>query len=366
MDLTLDQLLAIIGRLDDSQGFDTPRERFRRFLIERMDTLDSARQMIQQCREHAGEQSHRALQDAVVLAGRFLGFETSFGRYQSEPGAGPDHGTWLSRHRLQVTTIVCTDQTPDLDADVVARGLSTDGDGSPRIGLLVITPFYAGRDRLERALAIAKPANLRLITLRGLLRAAGMLSEGHLTHEDILHVFNPGMSLDGHLDLLERVAAAARGEPARETFADAMPGPERHERRYWVNVMRAEAFASERVVHSLIGTRQILGINPAPGLEDRVRAGDAICVFMAGRGIVAHAHIAGILTDGSRVIRDSKQFTHVLRLANVVVYDTPVAPTHELARKLDLTLTDDAEAVTAPISPREFESITTHTLSQAS
>jgi hypothetical protein len=365
MDLTLDQLLAIIGRLDDSAGFDTPRERFRRFLIERMDTIDSARQIIQQCREHAGEQSHRALQDAVVLAGRFLGFETTFGRYQPDTAAIA-HGTWLSRHRLQVTAVVCTDQTPDLDPDTVARGVGDDADGIPRIGLLVITPFYAGRDRLERALAAAKPANVRLMTLRGLLRAAGMLGEGHLTHEDILHVFNPGVSLDGQLDLLERVAAAARGEPAIETLADTMPDPERHERRYWVNVMRSQTFASERVVHSLIGTRQILGINPAPGLEDRVRAGDAICVFMAGRGIVAHAHIAGILTDGSRVIRDSKQFTHVLRLANVIVYDTPVAPTHELARKLELTLTEEAEAVTAPISPREFESITAHALSQAS
>jgi len=366
MDLTLDELLTIIGRLDDGPGFDTPRERFRRFLIERMDTLDSGRQIIQQCREHAGEQSHRALQDAVVLAGRFLGFETSFGRYQHEAGAAPVHGTWLSRHRLQVTAIVCTDQTPDLDPGTLVHGVGDNADGIARVALLIVTPFYAGRDRLERALAVAKPSTIRLITLRGLLRAAGMLGEGHLTHEDILHVINPGVSLDGHLDLLERVAATSRGEPAAETVADAMPGPERHERRYWVNVMRSEAFTSERVVHSLIGTRQILGINPAPGLEDRVRAGDAICVFMAGRGIVAHAHIAGILTDGSRVIRDSKQFTHVLRLANVIVYDIPVAPNPELARKLELALTEDAEAVTAPISPREFESITAHALSQAS
>lgn len=366
MDLTLDQLLTIIGRLEDSPGFDTPRERFRRFLIERMDTLDSARQIIQQCREHAGEQSHRALQDAVVLAGRFLGFETTFGRYQHDAGAAPIHGRWISRHRLRVATIVCTDQTPDLDADALARGLGDDEAGVRQVGLLIMTPFYAGRDRLERALAVAKPNNIRLITLRGLLRVADMIGEGHLTHEDTLHVFNPGVSLDGQLDLLERVAAAARGEPATETLAEIIPGPECHERRYWVNAMRSEPFTSERIVHSLIGTRQILGINPAPGLEDRVRAGDVICVSMAGRGIVAHAHIAGILSDGSRVIRDSKQFTHVLRLANVTVYDTPVVPNHELARKLELALAEDAEAVTVPISPREFESITGHALSQAS
>ena len=77
-----------------------------------METLASARQIIQQCREHAGEQSHRALQDAVVLAGQFLGFETTFGRYQHDPGATPVHGAWLSRHRLQVATIVCTIRRP--------------------------------------------------------------------------------------------------------------------------------------------------------------------------------------------------------------------------------------------------------------
>jgi len=95
-----------------------------------------------------------------------------------------------------------------------------------------------------------------------------------------------------------------------------------------------------------------------PGVEDRVRIGDAICVFIAGRGIVAHATIAGILTDGSRIIRHAKRYTHVLRLTEVTVYDTPVVPTQELGRKLDLALSEDSEAVTVSISPREYESIT--------
>jgi hypothetical protein len=369
MDFTLDQLLTIIGRLDDSPGFDTPRDRFRRLLIDRMTGLESARLVIQECRERSGEQSHRALQDAVVLCGRFLGFETSYGRYQNDPGVTPLHGVWLSRRRLHVTLTLCTDQTTDIDLDAVSQA-AAEGDRSyPRLGLLVVTPLYAAKDRLEHALAAGKHPNVRLISLAALLRFCAMVVEGQLAHEDVLQVLNPAVTLDARLELLSRVGAAAANtvpEPAPETFPPAAAEPIRHEVRYWVNVMRPEPLTpTERIVSSLIATRQILGINPAPGLDDRVRPGDAICVFVAGRGIVAHALIAGILTDGSRMIRDSKRFTHVLRLTDVTVYDTPVVPHQELARKLDLALSADEAAVTTPISQREFESFTTHELSEA-
>ena len=35
MNVNVSQVLAMVGRLDDSPGFDTPRERFRRFLVQR-------------------------------------------------------------------------------------------------------------------------------------------------------------------------------------------------------------------------------------------------------------------------------------------------------------------------------------------
>ena len=366
MDFTLEQLLAVVGRLDDGPGFDTPRERFRRFLVERMLALESARPILIQCREHSGEQSHRALQDAVVLFGHFLGFETNFGRYQHDPGAMPAHGTWLARHRLRASVIVCTDQTIDLDLDIVSREVAESDAGMQRVAVLVVSPLYAGKDRLEQAIGSGRYPNLRLLSLTGLVRFAAMVADGYITHQDVLQVFAPPVSLDARIDFLERVVAAARSEAIDDEISAMVQEPPREDRRYWVNVMSVDPFApAERLVRSLIGTRQILGINPAPGLEDRVRPGDVICVFVAGRGIVAHAQIAGILTDGSRAIRDSKRFTHVLRLTSVIVYDTPVVPAPELTRKLNLALTDEGEAVTASISPREFEAITTHALSEA-
>lgn len=364
MDFTLDQMLSIIGRLDDRPGFDSPRERFRRLLNERAATVDAARHLVQQCREQAGEQSHRALQDTVCLAGRFLGFDTTFGRYQHDPGAVPNHGIWRSRRRLDVHLIVCTDQTHDLDPDTVARAITDGEDHTPRMALLVMTAFYAGSSRLEHRLSSGEHPRLRLITLPGLLRLCGMAADGRIAHPDVLQLFNPTTTLDARLDLLDRAATGPRDVSAPSPVA--VPEPERQERRYWVNAMRLDPLTpTDRIVRSLIATRQVLGIKPPPGLESRVRAGDAICVFFDGRGIVAHADIAGILSDGSRMIRDSQQFTHVLRLTNVIVYDAPIAASDDLVRRLDLTFAGDGEAVTTPISPREYESITGHALSRA-
>jgi hypothetical protein len=97
MNVTVSQVLAMVGRLDDSPGFDTPRERFRRFLVQRITDPQAARLVIQQCQQVSGEQTHRALQDALVLTGRFLGFHTAFRPYQHDPGAAPISGEWESR-----------------------------------------------------------------------------------------------------------------------------------------------------------------------------------------------------------------------------------------------------------------------------
>ena len=366
MEFTLDQLLTIVGRLDDTAGFDTPRERFRRFLQDRVTALETARLLIQQCREQSGEQSHRALQDVLVLLGRFLGFETAFRRYQHEPGVPPVHGTWQVRRRLHVSLILCTDQTPELDLEPISCNVAGgDADSGARVGLLVMTPLFPGRDRVERALAAGKYSNLRLVSFPALLRLAALAQERHLTAEDVVQVFSPATALDVRIDVLDRVAASGRPEAEFEA-ALAMSEDGSRQRRYWVNAMRVEPFTqTERIVRSLIGTRQILGINPVPGVEDRVRIGDTICVFIAGRGIVAHATIAGILTDGSRIIRHARRFTHVLRLADVILYDTPVVPNQELTRKLEVALAEEREAVTVSIAPREFDSITAHALSEA-
>ena len=79
MSVTLNQVLTLVGRLDDAPGFETPRERFRAFLDANVTDLQTLKTFIEEAEHSPGEQLHRALQDAVVVLGRFLGFDTTFG-----------------------------------------------------------------------------------------------------------------------------------------------------------------------------------------------------------------------------------------------------------------------------------------------
>ena len=86
MSFTLKQILDLVGKLDDSPGDDTPRERFRRFLKENVKEVGQVRDYVEECIRTSGNQYNRALQDLVNYIGHFLGFEVTFGRYQGVPG----------------------------------------------------------------------------------------------------------------------------------------------------------------------------------------------------------------------------------------------------------------------------------------
>lgn len=82
MSVTLTQILKLVGKLDDTLGQETPRERFRLFLRENVQEVGQIRDYIQECLINSGDQYNRALQDLVNHLGRFLGFEVTFGRHR--------------------------------------------------------------------------------------------------------------------------------------------------------------------------------------------------------------------------------------------------------------------------------------------
>jgi hypothetical protein len=214
MNVTVNQVLTIVGRLDDSPGFDSARERFRRFLNERVTDAQSARVVIQQCQQISGEQNHRALQDAVVLTGRFLGFDTTFGRYQRDPGAAPVSGEWESRRRLHVTVNLCTHHTAAIELDALAKivrnGLNPHAHAdTSRVALCVVTPLYPAQGHIEVTLRTRTYPDVRLISLGGILQMADMVAAGRLTHDDVLQVLNPDVNLDSVVHLLDRSATEA-------------------------------------------------------------------------------------------------------------------------------------------------------------
>ena len=363
MNLTVNQLLTIVGRLDDSPGFDTPRERFRRFLTERITDAQSARLIIQQCLQMAGEQNHRALQDAVVLTGKFLGFGTAFGSYQHDAGSALVSGEWESRRRLRVILSLCAGQIGAAELDALSTVIRNDSNpketGMPRVGLCIVTPFYAAKTRLEEQFRDHTHPDLRLISLGGILRMVDMMAGGHLTHEDVLRVLNPDVLLDSALDLLDRSAPNAAPVFERAPSEMRVPDVQPAMAGYWIASVRLDAHTPpEPFVASVIGKRRLLAINAAAQPQRVAQPGDSIAIFIVGVGFVADARVSGFITDGTQVVRETERYAQVLRLSDVTVYDAARIPAPDLARRLEQRLNDDGGAILTPVSRHEFELMT--------
>jgi hypothetical protein len=364
MNVNVSQVLAMVGRLDDSPGFDTPRERFRRFLVQRITDPQAARLVIQQCQQMSGEQTHRALQDAVVLTGRFLGFHTAFRQYQHDPGAAPISGEWESRRRLRVLLSLCTDQTAAIEleafAQVVRNGLPAHlHANTPRVGLCIVSPLFAAKARIEEMLRARRHTELRTVSLPGILRMTEMAAAGRLTHEDVLQVFNPDLNLDPLIERFDRWATPVRAEAEHGT-PEVAPRPAAPvDSSYWVAAIQLDTSTPPgQFVESVVAKRRILPINPASHVQRAVESGDSISVYIAGVGFVAHAKVAGVITEGSPLVRHSERFTQVVTLSDVAVYHVPIGGAQELVRRIEATLSDGTTAVATPLSRQEFEQVT--------
>ncbi len=156
MGVTLDQVLMLTGRLDDASGFDSARERFRRFLLDHVREPGMARVLIDECRHAPGDTHRRALQDLVVLLGRFMGFSARFGSSSRAP-AECACGEWQSP-TLRVLVGARSDP-PDgtvlaaLSHAVTAAPASPTAPHPPVVGLCVLTSLLAGRPVLEASAA---------------------------------------------------------------------------------------------------------------------------------------------------------------------------------------------------------------------
>ena len=194
MSFALQEILTLVGRLDETPGFDTPRERFRRFLTERVTDVAGIRGLLSQCQQSLGDQHARARHDLIVMLGVFLGFEVTFGGYEAPGRPARLSGHWRSRRRARLVVDVRSEQTAGGDVDELARTVASLATDAPPdleerwIGLCVTTPFYTARRRLEALLAQRQSGDIRCVTVDSLLWLADMTSAGRLGHEDVLRL----------------------------------------------------------------------------------------------------------------------------------------------------------------------------------
>jgi hypothetical protein len=329
MSVNLEQLLTLAGKLDDAPGFDSPRERFRRFLREHVTTPQTARSLIEHAQHTPGEQHRRALQDLVAITGRFLGFEVTFGTYEPVSGALTLDGQWTSRGRLQVVVDVRSVHAADADSiDGLIRSVAAVASvsGLRTMGVCVIASQFASRRRLEEAIA-ALPAGMHiaLLPLPSLLAIAELASAGGLSHEDVLRLIELPAA-DFVIELLQRNAAPRTAEmpaPAAEVPAPALPVTDAP--GWWIaSVVRDYATRPEEFLELVVGRRQIFGIAHGTG-ADLVAKHDWICFYVAGKGVVGRAQVASPADHKS--IRDAHRFRQLLNMQEVTLHlGSPIAP----------------------------------------
>ncbi len=177
MGMTLNQILDLVGPLDDSVGADAPRERFRRFLTKNVKNVAELRDHIEQCLRTPGDQYSRALQDLVNHIGEFLGFEVTFGRYRGVQGEVGFDGHWKSPTGLHVIIEVKTTETYAIKTstlvgyvdELISHKQIPSWDSA--LGLYVVGRPDPEVRQLEHAIAAEKRTNqLRIISVESLYR----------------------------------------------------------------------------------------------------------------------------------------------------------------------------------------------------
>jgi hypothetical protein len=402
MSVALRDVLTLVGRLDDSQGLDTPRERFRRFIDDRVADVAVARELLNQCQEALGDQHARARQDLVVVLGRFLGFDVTFGTYEPRAAARVG-GHWRSRRQARIVLDIRSEQTPEADVDELARTVAAltataPADAEERwVGLCVTTPFYAARRRLETLLGQLDTRDIRCVTLDSLLWLCDMATSGRIEHADVVRLLTSGPDSDFMIDLMRRLTETTTPKatiepplawPAPQEAPKPSPPlglvevlrepvvvstevatePDRsanaeHSRAtgFWLAHLDSDENASpELVLHSVIGRRQVLGISDAGGFPPAAKPGDWVCFYIEDAGVVGHAQLDTIVSDATAMIRGARRFSAVFRLQHVGIYDvpSPVAPDSPIARLAARRPPDALGAFLEAISRDDYELVT--------
>ena len=215
MNMTLSQILTLVGQLDDSPGNETPRERFRRFLKDNIKDVGQLRDYIQECLTNPGSNYNRALQDLVNYIGSFLEFDVVFGRYAGVQGQNGFDGDWKSPKGFHIVTETKTTDTYAIKTSaltgyidtLISEKKITSWDNA--LGLYVVGRPDAELKQLENAIIAEKRTHqLRVISVESLLSLAEMMTEYDVTHQDILDVLRPsGPRIDLVVDLMTRLVA---------------------------------------------------------------------------------------------------------------------------------------------------------------
>lgn len=339
----LNEVLDLVGTLDDSPGEDTARERFRRYLREKVTSVGLLRDYVEECLRQKGGNYSRALQDLVNYVGHFLEFEVRFGRYQGVPGAIGFDGHWISPEGFHIVVEVKTSEafaikTPTLIGyvdELISRG--DIADWRCALGLYVLGRPDPEIQQLKDAIVAQNNTNrLRIIAVDSLLSLAELLSEYDIEHADILSVIRPsGPGVDALVGLMTTLVA----EPVDVAGPKAPLVAPEDEAAYWMTPVKSEGERSaQEIIQNLVGKERIYAFGERTPGRKHIKPGDWICFYASGGvGVVGHAKVASSPREESHpAVQRPERYPWVFDLTNPEFYvDEPTVIDADLRAKLD-------------------------------
>lgn len=215
--LSLDEILTLVGELNDSPGEDSARERFRRYLRENIRDLQLLAVYIDGCNGAPDSQRARAFQDLVGHLGHSLGFEVSYGAYRELSGRIGYDSRWASDLGVEVIIEVKTTETFSARRAGLARSIESlisrgeIEDWSHAVGLYVIGGEHVTMSFLE-GLILDEPQShrIRTISVSSLHTLAELSANQTITHSQVLDLMLSGAPrIDPLVDILARVDSRA-------------------------------------------------------------------------------------------------------------------------------------------------------------
>lgn len=377
MSISLTQILGLVGKLDDSLGEETPRERFRRFLKENLKEVGQVRDYIEECLRNSGEQYSRALQDLVNYLGHFLEFDVIFGRYHGVQGQIGFDGLWKSPTPFYVvlevkTTEIYATKTATLigyvDALISEKKIPN---WDRALGLYVVGRPDPELHQLENAIIAEKRTDqLRIISVESLLSLVELFNQYDVSHSDILGVLKPsGTMVDPIIDMMARLVA--QGQVPEETREKASPVGEiieKGEKQFWLTPVKSdEEQTADECIKRLIGEEKIYAFGERTPGRRHIKPGDFICFYSAGKGVVAHAQIISQPENKKHSkVRHPERYPWTFRVKDVNLYlENPIVIDASLRSQLDVFKESDPNKAwswfvqaTRKISEHDFKLLT--------
>lgn len=346
MSINLTQVLGLVGKLDDTPGEETPRERFRKFLKENIGEVGQIRDYIEECLRNTGEQYNRALQDLINYVGHFLGFKVTFGRYHGVPSEIGFDGLWESATQFFIVVEVKTTEAYAIktapllgyvDALISEHSIPN---WDHALGLYVVGRPDPELRQLENSILAEKRTNqLRIISVESLLSLAELFNSYDVSHNDILAVLKPsGPSIDAIVETMARLVAQPRVEERPKEEVVRVEAVERGEEQYWLSpVASDEVETAEQTIKNLVAEENIYAFGDRTPGRQHIKPADWICFYATGKGVVAHAQIVSRPEHKlHNRVRHPEEYPWVFSVKDVSLYlDKPIVIDAALRSQLD-------------------------------